>query len=52
MAISADISKRKRAEEELNRERDFVSLSSTKPVLVVAFDSDGHLMRFNRSASG
>jgi PAS domain S-box-containing protein len=49
MAISADISKRKRAEEELNRERDFVSaLVDMAPVLVVAFDSEGHLMRFNR----
>jgi PAS domain S-box-containing protein len=49
MAISADISTRKRAEEELRRERDFVSaLVDMAPVLVVAFDSNDRLLRFNR----
>lgn len=49
MAISADISQRKQAEAALRHERDFISaLVDMAPVLVVAFDDERRLLRFNR----
>ena len=49
MAVSADDSERKRAQEELRHERDFVAaLVDNAPVLVIVFDRDGRLLRFNR----
>jgi PAS domain S-box-containing protein len=50
MAVSADISKRKRAEEALRHERDFIStLIDSTSCLVVVLDRDGRLVRFNRA---
>ncbi len=49
MAVLADITQRLRAEHELRRERDFISsLVDSAPVLVVVFDREGRLLRFNR----
>jgi PAS domain S-box-containing protein len=49
MAVSADITDRKRAQEELRRERDFTSaLIDSATVLVIVFDREGRLLRFNR----
>jgi PAS domain S-box-containing protein len=49
MAVSAGITERKRAQEELRRERDFTSaLIDNAPVLVIVFDREGRLLRFNR----
>jgi PAS domain S-box-containing protein len=50
MAVSADISTRKRAEEALRRERDFIStLIDSTSCLVVVLDRDGRLVRYNRA---
>jgi PAS domain S-box-containing protein len=49
MAVSADITERKQAQEELRRERDFSSaLIDSAPVLVIVWDREGRLLRFNR----
>jgi PAS domain S-box-containing protein len=49
MAVSTDITERKYAQEELRRERDFTSaLIESAPVLVIVFDREGRLLRFNR----
>jgi PAS domain S-box-containing protein len=49
MAVSADVSSRKRAQEELRHERDFIStLVDMAPVLVIVFDREGRLLRYNR----
>jgi PAS domain S-box-containing protein len=50
MAVSADISERKRAQEELRRERDFIStLIDSTAALVIVSDRDGRFVRFNRA---
>jgi PAS domain S-box-containing protein len=50
MAVSTDISERKRAEEALRHERDFIStLIDSTSCLVVVLDRDGGLVRFNRA---
>jgi PAS domain S-box-containing protein len=50
MAVSADISKRKRAEEALRRERDFTStLIDSTAALVVVLDREGRFIQFNRA---
>src|SRR6185436_1313823 len=50
MAVTADISKRKLAEEALRRERDFTStLIDSTAALVVVLDREGRLIRFNRA---
>ncbi len=49
MAELVDVTERRQAQEELRQERDFVSaLVDTAPVLVIVFDRDGRLRRFNR----
>jgi PAS domain S-box-containing protein len=50
MAVSADISERKRAEEALRHERDFIStLIDSTACLVIVFDRDGRFVRFNHA---
>ncbi|MFN8187583.1 MAG: PAS domain S-box protein [Gaiellales bacterium] len=50
MAILFDVTERKRAEEALRHERDFSStLIDSTACLVVVFDRDGRLIRFNRA---
>jgi len=50
MAVTADISNRKRAEEALRRERDFTStLIDSTAALVVVLDREGRFIRFNRA---
>jgi PAS domain S-box-containing protein len=44
----ADITERKRTEEEIKRERDFAeSLIETAPVIVLVLDPQGNIIRFN-----
>jgi PAS domain S-box-containing protein len=51
MAVSADISERKRAENALRRERDFIStLIDSTATLVLVFDREGRFIRFNRAS--
>jgi PAS domain S-box-containing protein len=46
----ADVTERKRAEEELKRERNFVSaVLDTAGALVVVLDPEGHILRCNRA---
>jgi PAS domain S-box-containing protein len=50
MAVAADISARKRATEELRRERDFITaLIDTAAALVVVIDRNDRYIRFNRA---
>jgi len=45
-----DINERKKAEEALKRERNFVSaILDTASALMVVLDTDGHIIRFNRA---
>jgi PAS domain S-box-containing protein len=50
MAVSADVSERKRAEEELRRERDFIStLIDSTAALVLVLDREGRFIQFNQA---
>ncbi len=50
MAVSADISVRKRAEDELRQERDFISaVLDTAATLVIVTDREGRFVRFNQA---
>ena len=49
--VIRDITERKQTEESLLRERNFVSaVLDTTPALVVVFDAQGRIVRFNRAA--
>jgi PAS domain S-box-containing protein len=51
MAILFDVTERRRAEEALRHERDFSStLIDSTACLVIVFDRDGRLIRFNRAS--
>ena len=48
--ITADITERKRADQELHQERDFIAaVLNTIGALVIVLDADGRVVRFNRS---
>ena len=50
MAVSADVSVRKRAEDELRQERDFISaVLDTAATLVIVTDREGRFVRFNQA---
>jgi PAS domain S-box-containing protein len=50
MAEVADVSERKRAQEELRRERDFISaVLDTASTLVIVTDREGRFVRFNQA---
>lgn len=47
--LEAELAERRRAEEELRRERDFVeSLIDTAHTIVLVLDTEGRILRFNR----
>jgi len=50
MAVSADISQRQRAEDDLRHERDFISaVLDTAATLVIVTDREGRFVRFNQA---
>jgi PAS domain S-box-containing protein len=50
VVVTADVTERKRAEEALRRERDFISaVLDTSGGLVVVLDREGRIVRFNRA---
>lgn len=50
VVILRDVTERKRAEEALQRERDFISaVLDTSSGLVMVLDREGHIVRFNRA---
>ena len=50
MAVSADVSERKRAQDELQRERDFITaVLDTAASLVIVTDRQGRFVRFNNA---
>jgi PAS domain S-box-containing protein len=50
MGILADVAERRRAQDELRRERDFTTaLIDSAPALIVVLDREGRFVRFNRA---